>query len=313
MNYMVYKNIKVYKMGYLDVGESNKIYYELSGNPKGNPVISIHGGPGGGFSRNDKRFFNPKWFNIITFDQRGSGKSRPFASIKNNTTFRLADDIKKLLEHLRINKIILFGGSWGSTLGLVYAIKYPETVKAVVIRGIFLGNKEENDYLIYNAKDTFPEAWVKMIRLVPEKYRKNIMKYYLRMILSKDRKISKRYSYAWAEYEFSVSKLVSNEKKVRELLKKIKYEAFSKIELHYLINNCFLPKDFILKNAYRLRSIPITIVHGRYDNVCPPISAYKLHRRIPSSRLIFTIAGHSASDEETEKVLIREMDKLKNI
>src|SRR3989344_2945767 len=235
MNYMVYKNIKVYKMGYLDVGESNKIYYELSGNPKGNPVISIHGGPGGGFSRNDKRFFNPKWFNIITFDQRGAGKSRPFASIKNNTTFRLADDIKKLLEHLRINKIILFGGSWGSTLGLVYAIKYPETVKAVVIRGIFLGNKEENDYLIYNAKDTYSEAW--------------------------------------AEYEFSVSKLVSNEKKVRELLKKIKYEAFSKIELHYLINNCFLPKDFILKNAYRLRSIPITIVHGRYDNVCPPISA----------------------------------------
>src|SRR3989344_4812039 len=234
MNYMVYKNIKVYKMGYLDVGESNKIYYELSGNPKGNPVIFIHGGPGGGFSRNDKRFFNPKW-----------------------------------------NKIILFGGSWGSTLGLVYAIKYPETVKAVVIRGIFLGNKEENDYLIYNAKDTYSEAW--------------------------------------AEYEFSVSKLVSNEKKVRELLKKIKYEAFSKIELHYLINNCFLPKDFILKNAYRLRSIPITIVHGRYDNVCPPISAYKLHRRIPSSRLIFTIAGHSASDEETEKVLIREMDKLKNI
>lgn len=310
---MTYKNVKTYRKGYLNVGEGHSIYYELSGNPKGKNVMFVHGGPGGGSSQNDKRFFNPKAFNIITFDQRGSGKSKPFASIRNNTTFRLVEDMKKLLDFLNIKKIILFGGSWGSTLSLVYAIKYPETVKAMILRGIFLGTKEENDYFVYNAKDTFPEAWIKMISLVPEKFRKNIMRYYLHMMLYKDKEIKKKYAYSWAEYEFSISKLMPNEKKVKEILRKVKYEAFSVIELHYLINNCFLPKDFILKNASRLKGINITLVHGRYDNVCPPISSYKIHRRIPNSKLIFTIAGHAASEEETEKALVKEMDKLKNI
>lgn len=306
---MVYKSIKTYNKGYLHVGDKHYIYYELSGNPRGKPVIFIHGGPGGECRNDDKRFFNPRIFNIITFDQRGSGKSKPFASIKDNTTFKLVEDIKKLLDFLCIKKVILFGGSWGSTLSLVYAIKYPETVKAMVIRGIFLGTKEENDYFAYNAKYTFPEAWEKMISLVPMNKRNNIMEYYYTMIKSRN---SKKYALAWATYELSVFKLKYSKEKVNEILKKIKYKAFSLIELHYLTHNCFLPKDYILNNANRLRNIPITIVQGRYDKVCPPSSAHNLHKKIPNSRLTYTIAGHSASDEETEKILVKEMNKFKN-
>ncbi len=309
---MAYKNIRTYKKGYLDVGEGYRIYYELSGNKKGKPVLFVHGGPGGGFSKKDKRFFNFKIFNIITFDQRGSGKSKPFASIKNNTTFKLVEDIKKLLDHLGIKKIILFGGSWGSTLSLIYGIKYPETVRAMVIRGIFLGTREENDYFNYKVKDHYPEAWYKMINLVPKRYQNKLMDYYFKQMKSKNKKISKKYTKAWATYEFSVSKLEYSEKKVKELLKDIKYEAFSLIELHYLINDCFFPRNYILKNVKKIKC-PVYIVHGRYDLVCPPLSAYLLHKKIRNSRLYFTIAGHSSGDSENEKMLINEMDKLGKI
>ncbi len=307
---MVYKKIKTYKKGYLDVGDGHRIYYELSGNPNGKPVLFVHGGPGGGFSRKDKRYFNPKKFNIITFDQRGSGKSKPFASIKNNTTFKLVEDIKKLLNFLGIKKVILFGGSWGSTLCLVYAIKYPKTVNAMVIRGIFLGTREENDYFNYRVREHFPEAWYKMIKLVPKEHHKNLMNYYFDRMHSKSKNIRKKYTLAWAKYEFSVSKLKYSEKKVKETLKEIKHEAFSLIELHYLINDCFLPKDYILKNARKLK-FPVAIIHGRYDLVCMPLSAYALHKKIKGSKLYFTISGHSAGDPENEKLLIREMNKLR--
>ncbi|MCH7567866.1 MAG: prolyl aminopeptidase [Nanoarchaeota archaeon] len=312
---MVYKNIKTYKKGYLNVGDRHKIYYELSGNPKGKPVFFIHGGPGGGFSQKHKRFFNPKVFNIITFDQRGSGKSKPFASLKNNTTQKLIKDIKKLLDHLKIKKTFLFGGSWGSTLSLVYAINYPKTIAGIVIGGIFLASKQENDYFIYESRNIFPEAWKKFTSIIPKKYIKKrlIEEYYYKMIKAKNKKTRKKFTRAWAEYEFSVSCLSPSDKKIKKWLKEIKYEAFSSIELHYLVHKCFLPKDYILKNAPKLNKIPVSIVHGRYDCVCSPLSAYALHERIKGSKLYFTLGGHSASDKETEKKLITEMDKLSRV
>src|SRR3989344_5899388 len=305
---MVYHNIKTYKKGYLDVGNGHSIYYELSGNPKGKPVLFVHGGPGGGFSWHDKRFFDPKLFNIITFDQRGSGRSKPSGSIKNNGTHNLVEDIKKLLDFLRIKKTYLFGGSWGSTLSLVYAIKYPETVMGMVIRGIYLGTKEENDYFVYDARSSFPDKWENMIKLVPEG--RNPLKHYFNMTRSGDRKTSRKYKLAWCTYEFSVSKLVFTEQKLKEILKEINFESFSLIELHYLTNNCFLPKDYILKNACRLDNIPTVIIQGRYDNVCDPYMAYILHKNINNSKLHYTLSGHSASDPETEKLLTREINKL---
>lgn len=307
--FMVHKGIRTYRKGYLDVGDGHRIYYELSGNRKGKPVLFVHGGPGGGCSEKDKRFFNPKKFNIITFDQRGSGKSKPFASIKNNTTFKLVKDMRKLLRFLGIKKVILFGGSWGSTLSLVYAIKHPETVLGMVVRGIFLGNKEEDDYLVYGARKIYPEAWERMASLVPNRNRKDIMAYYLKNMKSKDKRVRKRYSLEWARYEFSVSSLKYSEKKVKELLKIIKYEAFSIIELHYLTNECFLPKNYILKNVGKFR-FPVSIVHGRYDIVCEPLSAYELSKKIKNCRLFFTLAGHSTSDSESEDILVKEMDRF---
>lgn len=306
---MAYKNVKAYKKGYFKVGDGHQIYYELCGNPEGKPVMFVHGGPGGGFSDKDKRFFNLKKFNVILFDQRGSGRSKPFASLNGNTTFKLAEDMRKLLGYLKIDKIILFGGSWGSTLSLVYAIRYPETVIGMVLRGIFLGSNEENDYFVYGVKDHFPEAWERMASLVPEKNRKNIIEYYYNQMNSKNEKIRKKFTLEWARYEFSVSKLIYSEKKVKETLKEVRYEAFSLIELHYLKNNCFLPKNYILNNAGKIKC-PVSIVHGRYDLVCSPESAYRLDEKLKNSKLFFTLAGHSASDEENEKMLIKEINKI---
>ena len=309
---MIYKNIKTYKKGYLDVGDGHEIYYELSGNPKGKPVMFVHGGPGGGFSQDNKKFFNSRVFNLIAFDQRGSGKSKPFASIKNNTTQKLVGDIKKLLSFLKIKKIFLFGGSWGSTLSLVYAINYPKSVTGLVLRGIFLASKKENNYFTYEARNKFPEAWKKMASLAPKKYieNKRIEEYYYKMVKSRNKAIRKKYTFAWAEYEFSISSLKYTKEKVKKLLKEIKYEAFSLIELHYLNHLCFLPKDYILKNTKKLNNIPTSIIHGRYDCVCSPLSAYQLHKAIRGSKLFFTLAGHSSKDEDTKKHLIREMNKM---
>ena len=307
---MVYKKIKTYKKGYFDVGDGHHIYYELSGNPQGKPVLFVHGGPGAGFIDQDKQFFNPNIFNIITFDQRGAGRSKPFASLDNNTTTLLVNDMRKLLTMLHIDRVFLFGGSWGSTLSLVYAVRHPETVSGMVIRGVFLGTNEENNYFTYDARKVFPEAWEKMASLVPEGYKKRIPEYYYKMMKSKDSKVRKKFTLAWVTYEFSISKLKYSESEMKKLLRKIKYEAFSIIELHYLVNQCFIPKDYILRNVEKLKGIPVSIVHGRYDHVASPFSAYTLHKKLPDSSLYYTLAGHSSYDIDTRKRLVKEMDKL---
>jgi len=307
---MVYKKIKTYKKGFLDVGEGHSIYYELSGNPDGKPVLFVHGGPGAGFFDQDKQFFNPNIFNIITFDQRGAGRSKPFASLDNNNTSLLVNDMKKLLTMLHIDKVFLFGGSWGSTLSLVYAIRNPGMVAAMVLRGIFLGSKEEADYVFYGARHVFPEAWETMARLVPDSHKKRILEFFYEMVISQDARIRSKFSRAWETYEMSISKLRYSKREVNEFLQLIKYEASARIELHYLVNQCFIPKDHILKNVEKLRDIPISIVHGRYDHVASPFSAYTLHKKLTDSNLYYTLAGHSSYDTDTRKRLVKEMDKL---
>ncbi len=309
---MVYKNTKTYKSGFLDVGQNHKIYYELSGNPKGKPVLFIHGGPGAGFTQKDKKFFNPKKFNIIHFAQRGAGKSTPFASIKNNTTKHLVEDINKLLDFLQIEKTMLFGGSWGSTLALVYAINNPKRVKAMVLRGIFLGSKQENEYFTYESKNTHPESWTKVAKMVPKKYirKKQIEKYFYKMINSKNKAKSQKYADAWAEFEFSLSRLQPDKKKILKAMKEAKPAAFSRIELHYLTHKCFLSENYILKNTHKISHLPTAIVHGRYDCVCRPLAAYRLHKALKKSKIYFTFAGHSAYEKDTETQLIKEMDKF---
>lgn len=303
--------MKTYQSGYLNVTDGHKLYYELAGNKKGKPILFLHGGPGGGFSEKDKKFFSPK-HKVILFDQRGSGKSKPFASLKANTTPKLVEDIKALLEHLNIKKTYLFGGSWGSTLALAFSIKYPEMVSGMILRGIYLPSKEENEYFTYEAKDNFPEQWQKLASLVPKRYikKKKMETYYYKKILSKNRKERMKYVKAWAEYELSISKLEYSKKEVEKIMKDIKTEAFSSIELHYLTRDCFMPKDYILKNLKRIRNIPTIIVHGRYDCVCRPLSAYILHKLLPKSKLFLTKGGHSSSDPETLETLRKETKKM---
>lgn len=301
---------KGYKKGFLSVGQGHELYYELYGNPKGKPVLFLHGGPGGGCSKKDQRYFNPKKFNVIFFDQRGAGKSKPFASTKANTTWHLVGDIRKLLVHLGLKKVFVFAGSWGSTLALVYALNYPETVSGMLLRGIFLADSSDMNYFIDGpAKELFPEAFERFTKIVPKKFRKNIPKYYHKQMNSKNSRIRKRFLFEWDLYEQSIMRLEYDFKKVLERMKKWDYTAAAKIENHYFINNCFLSKNYILKNAARLSKIPTTIIHGRYDLVCSPLSAYKLHKAIKKSKLFFVTAGHSAKDRQIEKKLIEEMSK----
>lgn len=301
---------KPYRKGWLDVGEGHKIYYELYGNPKGKPVLVVHGGPGAGISEKSRRFFDPKKTNAIFFDQRGCGKSRPFGSLKGNTTGKLVQDMKKLLDFLGIQKIILFGGSWGSTLSLAFAIRFPERVAGMVLRGIFLGSKEDIDYFVNGpAKESFPEARERFFSMVPEKQQKNYARHYFKKIRSGNAWERKKFAFEWDLYEHSIMVLKPSKKKIMKRLKKEKRTS-ALLESHYFLNNCFMENGFILKNAHRLSGIPTAIVHGKHDLVCSPPGALKLHKKIRGSELFYTNAGHSGSEKETAARLLLEMKKM---
>ena len=309
---ILYPPIRPYKKGFLNVSDGYRLYYELCGNPKGIPVLYLHGGPGGGISKKDRRFFNPKIYNVILFDQRGAGKSRPFASTKNNTTQKLIEDIDVLLQHLGIEKVFLFGGSWGSTLALVYAIKRPKRITGMLLRGVWLCDSDDINsyYLGGGVANHFPEAWERLIKNVPMSHRKNIVAYYIKQMNSKNEKIRDKFAYELSFYEMSILKLKTKEKSIKKHMKKGAYKSLGPLEAHYLSNLCFLTSDYILKNSHKIRNIPTVIVHGRYDMVCRPILAWKLHKALPKSKLYFVISGHSSSDKKLQEKLVEEMDKF---
>src|SRR3989344_472266 len=305
-----YPKNKPYKKGFFDTGDGHSLYYEFCGNPKGKPVVYLHGGPGAGINKASRRFFNPKKFNVLLFDQRGAGKSSPLGSMKNNNTWTLAEDIKKLLAHFGMKKVFVFGGSWGSTLALVFAIKNPEMVSGMLLRGIFLSYDGDVRYAFEGpAKELFPEQVERFLKPVPKSLRKNPFAFYAQKIASKNPATRKKFAFAYASFEQFLLSLEFNEKKAIAKTKKWNFFAGAKIESGYLAKKCFLQENFILKNAHKLSGIPVTIVHGRYDMVCSPKSALKLHKALKGSKLFFTTAGHSASDKETEARLAEEMEK----
>lgn len=262
-------------------------------------------GSGAGFSEQDKRFFNFEKQKVIFFDQRGSAKSIPFGSIVQNTTQDLIDDINKLLNFLNIDKIALFGGSWGTTLSLAYAIQNPDRVKKLLLRGIFLGNKESNDYFLNGGiQEKFPKIWKRFRENVPTDFEGSIAEYYLKKMTNGSKEEKKYFSYEWAFYEISIFKKDILEKEVKSILENIPYESLSILEAHYLTNNCFLDENYILKNVEKINHIPTKIIHGKHDAICPVKFAVELHSTLINSDLFIVEAGHSDSEPEIEKKIM---------
>ena len=304
----LWPEIEPFRTDYLKVSEIHDMYFELSGNPDGKPVFVLHGGPGGGSSPLYRRFFDPDKFLIVLYDQRGSGLSRPYGELRENTTQHLVEDIEKLRKHLRLDKILLFGGSWGTTLGLAYGETYPDHVSGMVLRGIFMATKEEIDHFYHGGvRKFFPETYEKLEASVRKSERGALPGALLKRVQSNDPATRDKYCLIWTKYEYKVGTLHTTDELLASLdqIDPNEFFAFSLFENYYMANGCFLEEGQLLKNADKIRHIPIYLVNGRYDMICPPISAYRLHKKLPESRLIIAEgAGHWVGDRPVEKAVL---------
>lgn len=299
-----------FKNGYLKVSEIHKIYYEVCGIDDGEPYLFVHGGPGAGFSEQDKRFFDFKKHKVIFFDQRGSSKSKPFACIKENTTQDLVNDINLLLKHLNIQKINVFGGSWGTTLSLVFAIQSSEKVKSLLLRGVFLGDKKSIDYYVNGGVEKeFPEQWQRFKNNVPADSKISIPAYYLDQMLNGTPKNKSFYCYEWVYYEISIFNKQLTEPEIKSIIQEFPFESLAIMEAYYLDNNCFIEDDFILNNIRALDFIPTVIIHGKYDAICPCQYAELLNNKLAISTLYIENAGHSDSEPAIEKRIMEILKK----
>lgn len=292
----------------LKVSNLHELYVEQAGNPNGQPVVFLHGGPGGGISPDHRRFFNPQKYHIILFDQRGCGQSTPHAELRENTTQDLIQDIEKIREHLKIKDWTVFGGSWGSTLALAYAIAHPEKVQALILRGIFLCRPSELSWFYQEgASNIFPEYWEPYWNYIPASERSNMMTAYHKRLTSDDEKVRLEAARIWSKWEAATSFLYVDPSHVDVYEDPHKALAFARIECHYFVNNAFFKGDnYILENISRIKNIPGVIIQGRYDVVCPAKSAWELHKAWPSSKLIIVPdAGHAAGEIGIRSELIR--------
>lgn len=303
--------------GYLDVGDGHKIYWEEWGNPKAPPIIHFHGGPGGGFSDSNKLIFNPDKHRVIFYDQRGAGKSTPYAEIKNNTTQHLIEDAEKLRKHLGLGKVYLIGGSWGSTMTLMYALTYPENVKGIVMWGVYLARQFENDFISAGySRYTYPEAWEHFISLVPEENRKDgtsITKFYADKINSSDKKTAIKYADEWTLWECSLVSIDYDKRKIENeiVLGNESNLAIAKFETHYFLNGCFITENYIIDNIEKIKHVPAYVVQGRFDNCTPPISAYELSKAYGENMTLqFVNAGHIRHDAQTKASVITAINAI---
>jgi len=307
-----YPPIDPYDKGFLQVSDIHKLYYEQSGNPEGLPAIVLHGGPGGGSQAPYRQFFDPKRYRIIQFDQRGAGKSQPSACLEENTTWHLVEDIEKLREHLKVEKWVVFGGSWGSTLSLAYGQTHPSRCLAFVLRGIFTLRRTELIWFYQNgASHVFPDAWEDYISPIPEAERGDIIFAYYRRLTGTDEKEKLACARAWSRWEMATSKLFMDPKLLERAENDEFCMAFARVECHYFVNAGFFKKQGqLLEDAEKLRSIPGTIVQGRYDMVCPATTAWELHRRWPEADFhLVPAAGHSCGEPGIRTKLLDATDK----
>lgn len=307
----LYPPIDPFDQRMMDVGDGHRIYFEQCGNPKGIPVVVLHGGPGGGCSPAMRRYFDPSIFRVILFDQRGCGRSRPHAAVKNNTTWHLVDDIEAIREVLDIDAWIVFGGSWGATLSLIYAQAHPDRVAHLVLRGVFLMTQTELDWFYGGGAGKFwPEVWDKFVRLIPADERDDLIGAYHRRLFSGDLPVETRYARAWSAWENALASIYSSGNGGEAPGEYAR--AFARLENHYFINAGFLETDGqILANMHRIAHIPGTIVQGRYDMICPPHSAYAIAQVWPAGELkMVRNAGHALSEPGISAELVRTMDRI---
>ncbi|CAN5263288.1 prolyl aminopeptidase [soil metagenome] len=311
----LYPDLDPYDHGMLQVSPVHRIYYEQSGNPKGKPVVFVHGGPGGGTDPKQRRFFDPAHYRIILFDQRGCGKSTPHASLEDNTTWYLVSDMELLREHLAIERWQVFGGSWGSTLGLAYAQKHPDRVTELVLRGIFLLRKQEIDWFYQGgASALFADAWEGYLEPIPAAERSDLLSAYYKRLTADDPKVRTEAAIAWSVWEGKTSCLIPSPELIAKNADDEYALAFARIECHYFVNRGFFETDAaLLEGVSKIRHIPAVIVQGRYDVVCPMESAWALHRAWPEADFHITPdAGHAALEPGTLHELVSATDRFRD-
>jgi proline iminopeptidase len=309
----LYPPIEPNRTGMLKVGGGHEIYWEESGNPDGKPALFLHGGPGGGTDPRQRRFFDPRRYRIVLFDQRGCGKSTPHASLEQNTTWDLVADIERLREHLGVKKWMVYGGSWGSTLALAYAETHPDAVSEIVLRGVFLCRRKELLWFYQEgANFIFPEHWRPYEELIPPEERGDYMSAYYKRLTGKDERLKLEAARVWSIWEAACSKLFIDPDLMAKFGEEKTALAFARIEAHYFVNNAFLKTDDqLLKDVSKIRHIPGVIVQGRYDIVCPMVSAYELSQAWPEAELIVVPdAGHSVFEPGISKAVVAATDKF---
>jgi proline iminopeptidase len=312
----LYPPIEPYHEGKLQVSDLHIIHYEESGNPQGKPVIFLHGGPGGGITPMYRQYFDPNKWRIVIFAQRGCGQSKPYAELRENTTWDLVSDIEKIREHLGIQKWVVFGGSWGSTLALAYSQTHPSSCKGLILRGIFmLRPKELHWFYQEGASYIFPDAWEEYLKPIPPEERHDLLSAYYQRLTSEDKNIRLEAARAWSVWEGSTSKLFPSENTIQRFGEDDFAEAFARIECHYFVNKGFFKtENQLLENIDRIRHLPGVIVQGRYDVVCPTITAWELHQVWQEAEFIIVPdAGHSMTEPGIQTALIEATDRFADL
>ncbi len=301
MRKQLFPKIEPHRTGMLELDDTHVMYWEVSGNAEGMPAVFLHGGPGAGATPEHRRFFDPAHYRIIIFDQRGAGRSKPLGELKDNTTAHLIADIERLREHLGVKRWLVFGGSWGATLGLAYAEAHPERCLGLVLRSIFLCRKREIDWFLHGLRTIFPENWRAFAEFLPQAERSDLLASYYRRLTDPDPAVHMPAARAWSAYEGACSTLLPSPETVAEFSEDRMALGLARIEAHYFVNGIFMKEGAVLANASRLADVPAVIVQGRYDVVCPIVTADELARAWPNTGkggleyIIVPDAGHAAT------------------
>lgn len=308
----LFPEITPYASGYLNVDDTHSLYWEICGNPEGIPVVLFHGGPGAGTTPTHRRFFDPEFYKIILFDQRGAGRSSPLGSLENNTLEHLVSDTETLRKHLRIEKWHLFGGSWGATLAIAYAKKYPNKCLSLTLRGIFLCEQSEIDWFMYGIRTVFPENWERFASFIPEDERDDLLIAYYSRLTSDDKELRQQAGMEWALYESGSMSFHPRREAFSHQDDIDSAVALARLEAHYFLYGVISEENSLLNNIDKLKKIPCTVIQGRYDMICPVITAEKFHKAWPEADyIIVPDGGHSAMDPSICARLVEAMENTK--